>query len=609
MANITTLIQNIRKAVFGKDVRESIASAIEQTYEDATASGNANMEVSEARGTFGTLNKRLNNSDSVKADKTELTTEASTRQSADSSLQQQINSLASGSPKGSYATVSALVSDNPATGVYVVQADGHLYSWTKDGSNAIDLGVYQAMEVANDSLTLNKLENIIKNRLYNIVSAENLIWRYGTIYNGVLDLGTTTSIISNMFIASAGSILRFSNTYKVRITMYDLSKNYISNSGSYKQMSEYKVPFTGYVIIGLNDSEGISSLQVSNEDVNILGYQLTDDTDIMSSVEMEYKTISNGRESTQYENKRLLSSFIYLPKGAIISLLHIDYWFSIHYYDIDKNWIESSEWTNSTYIIDKTGYIRFTILLNSRNNAKDLTDEDIEKINQIIQITSISNYSTMMPKIDEHIDELKNADKAIQKANNSFCSLNNNGKIYIENISSTGAIDVTFSNNLFVRNNFNGAESSYTIAELHEQLPLNSFLSEDETTITIKIGRYRCLAYDFNTKTWAVKNVDDAYNSYDLIALYNGYCNPTGTLFTLYLSQNMGDLSTIFNSSDYNKNLDWKSKCQEFSALLNETNNIETFLFFTDPHNMRQCRRKWIRYKYAKINRYLTKNL
>ena len=70
MANITNLISNIRKAVFGKDVRESIASAIEQTYEDATASGNANMEVSEARGTFDTLNKRLNNSDSVKADKT-----------------------------------------------------------------------------------------------------------------------------------------------------------------------------------------------------------------------------------------------------------------------------------------------------------------------------------------------------------------------------------------------------------------------------------------------------------------------------------------------------------------------------------------------------------
>ena len=59
-----------------------------------------------------------------------------------------IQGLASGSPKGSYATVAALVSANPATGVYIVQADGHVYSWTKDGDAAIDLGAYQA--VVND---------------------------------------------------------------------------------------------------------------------------------------------------------------------------------------------------------------------------------------------------------------------------------------------------------------------------------------------------------------------------------------------------------------------------------------------------------------------------
>lgn len=63
MASIIELIKNIRNARLGKDVRESIASAIEQTYEDASKDGNANMEVSEARGTFDTLNQRLNNID------------------------------------------------------------------------------------------------------------------------------------------------------------------------------------------------------------------------------------------------------------------------------------------------------------------------------------------------------------------------------------------------------------------------------------------------------------------------------------------------------------------------------------------------------------------
>lgn len=63
MANITELIKKIRSAILGKDVRESIAGAIEQCYEDASKNGNANMEVSEARGNFDTLKKRLDMSD------------------------------------------------------------------------------------------------------------------------------------------------------------------------------------------------------------------------------------------------------------------------------------------------------------------------------------------------------------------------------------------------------------------------------------------------------------------------------------------------------------------------------------------------------------------
>ena len=72
MASIIELIKNIRKARLGKDVRESIASAIEQTYEDATEKGSSNMEVAQARGIFDTLNQRLNNSDSLKDYRTEV---------------------------------------------------------------------------------------------------------------------------------------------------------------------------------------------------------------------------------------------------------------------------------------------------------------------------------------------------------------------------------------------------------------------------------------------------------------------------------------------------------------------------------------------------------
>ena len=134
MASITELVKNIRNTILGKDVRESIAASIEQCYEDASKSGNANMEVTEARGTFDTLRKRLDNVDNVKAEKAELTDEIELRENIDNKLQNQINSLASGSP-----LVASSISEMTDTSkVYVNTTDGHwrhLGRWRSISSN------------------------------------------------------------------------------------------------------------------------------------------------------------------------------------------------------------------------------------------------------------------------------------------------------------------------------------------------------------------------------------------------------------------------------------------------------------------------------------------
>ena len=57
--NINILVDGIRKKTRGADVRESIAKALEVTYENATKEGNANMEVAKARGGFDTLSQNL----------------------------------------------------------------------------------------------------------------------------------------------------------------------------------------------------------------------------------------------------------------------------------------------------------------------------------------------------------------------------------------------------------------------------------------------------------------------------------------------------------------------------------------------------------------------
>lgn len=61
MASITTLLSNIKNAIYGKDVRDSIHDAIKQCYIDGTQNSNANMEVAHARGTYATLKERLDN--------------------------------------------------------------------------------------------------------------------------------------------------------------------------------------------------------------------------------------------------------------------------------------------------------------------------------------------------------------------------------------------------------------------------------------------------------------------------------------------------------------------------------------------------------------------
>ena len=59
MADIKTHLNNIKGALYGKDVRNSIHDAIEQCYTDASINGNANMEVTQARGEYETLGERL----------------------------------------------------------------------------------------------------------------------------------------------------------------------------------------------------------------------------------------------------------------------------------------------------------------------------------------------------------------------------------------------------------------------------------------------------------------------------------------------------------------------------------------------------------------------
>lgn len=64
--SIGNYLNKIRNAIYGREVRESIAKGIETAYNDASEKhDNANMEVKLARGANPNLNTRLNKMDEV----------------------------------------------------------------------------------------------------------------------------------------------------------------------------------------------------------------------------------------------------------------------------------------------------------------------------------------------------------------------------------------------------------------------------------------------------------------------------------------------------------------------------------------------------------------
>ena len=128
--SITNKLNQIKNAIYGKEVRGAIHDAIKQVYDDASVNhDNANMEVKMARGTHNTLNDRLDKSEQ-KLDETNAQLSENTNEIA--TLTGKVNGLSSGSPKGVYPTLESLANAFPQgnSNIYVVLEDGCWYYWS-----------------------------------------------------------------------------------------------------------------------------------------------------------------------------------------------------------------------------------------------------------------------------------------------------------------------------------------------------------------------------------------------------------------------------------------------------------------------------------------------
>ena len=192
-----------------------------------------------------------NNKNSISSIKVDLSNKATKTELNNSinSLTEQMAALENGSPKGSYETTAALISANPNTGVYIVTTDGHIYSWTKNASAAIDLGVYQATEISSDSI-VTVMERPITARIVGPINYEKLGWNSGGITDEGDSYQVSTRCRSSGFYITGGhhhyiSIKNKNNNLAYRIFCYSggifSSSNLLSRTEWQTKSNDFKI--------------------------------------------------------------------------------------------------------------------------------------------------------------------------------------------------------------------------------------------------------------------------------------------------------------------------------------------------------------------------------
>ena len=312
MANITELIKNIRNAIYGKEVRESIAAAIEQTYEDATEQGNANMEVADARGNYSTLKKRLDNSDSVKADKT--TTENLQKQMAVNSARiDNLGTLEEGSTTG----------------------DAEL--------NDVRVG-YNSTQYKNaGSAVRNQIDNIYNNLKAEPYNLKNLqfINRTTNSDNSAIDYTTIRNdrlINENIMYFKDSDEVVFSlldtDNLQFNILQYDNNGNFISNTNWRTTKTNFTqgIKEKGFrILMKKQDNSNITNDDLVNLQIEIIPSKITKLSPFNFSEKMKANSIFEFNKDIMVKSGNINAN------GSIA--LHSHRYYTPHFYYFEKDTI------------------------------------------------------------------------------------------------------------------------------------------------------------------------------------------------------------------------------------------------------------------------------
>ena len=240
------IADKIRRAIFGGEVRESIADGIEvveQLREDydnqVINAGNSNAEIVDARGGQTKLKDRLDNFDEQLEHNSREFNAKINNVIAESEInyakKSDVARISSGTPL--FVTSISEMTDN--TRNYVNTADGYLYIYSNESWVKTNV-LYQSTGIEEDSVTTAMIKDGVEfNNLYDY-------------YNNCID---------GSYITSTGSIVRFEGTAYAKIQVKELS-----NYSIYKPSNKYEI--AAGAILFLNSTSGVISVIDGNSYVN-----------------------------------------------------------------------------------------------------------------------------------------------------------------------------------------------------------------------------------------------------------------------------------------------------------------------------------------------------
>lgn len=186
-----------------------------EVWADETGSEGFNNE------TVTTLDTRINNVESSLAEK---------------ATKVELQNIGNGSPKGVYATLSALQTAFPAgtTGVYVVTADGKWYFW--NGSAWTVGGTYQSAGIVGRSIKTVQLgyDSVSANETTFLKETRNNLFNKDTALQGYALDSNGNLMVSGIFVTSDWIVVKPNTTYYMfttsgcMVALYDSNKNFIS---------------------------------------------------------------------------------------------------------------------------------------------------------------------------------------------------------------------------------------------------------------------------------------------------------------------------------------------------------------------------------------------